>query len=232
MKNTLTGLALLSLASIAHAAPITIENFSFVDPAIAVNPDAERFIDRAPPAWSIVRDGGNAVGVANPINSLYGGTGGGGVDGNLPGTGEGVTYGYLNIGNGGTASMTYGGTSLGTFSDFGTGAAFTLTVAIGERLNLGAPTYTLELLNDGAAVAFSQGTATAGNFTDLVTNFVTTTETGLIGIRITGTNTSGGFRQANFDNVRLDIAAVPEPSTLGLLGLTTVGIAAVRRRRS
>ena len=197
-----------------------------------MNPNQETFTDGAPLAWSVVRDGGQAVGTANPINSMHVGTGGGGVDGNLPGTGEGVTYAYLNIQNNNTASMTYSGTSLGSFSDFGPGAAYTLTLAIGRRLNLTAPTYTLELLQNGVMVASSQGTATAGEFNDLTTSFLSTTETGVIGIRIIGTNNTGGFAQANFDNVCLDIAAVPEPSTVGLLGLTTVGIAALRRRRS
>lgn len=36
------------------------------------------------------------------------------------------------------------------------------------------------------------------------------------------------FRGARFDNVRLDVAAVPEPAFLGILGLT--GLLALRRR--
>jgi hypothetical protein len=42
-------------------------------------------------------------------------------------------------------------------------------------------------------------------------------------------NTGGGFQQGNFDNFSL--AAVPEPSTFGLLGAATLGLASMRRRR-
>ena len=42
----------------------------------------------------------------------------------------------------------------------------------------------------------------------------------------------GGERDWDFDWVRFEVAQIPEPGTLALLGLGLVGLAAVRRRRA
>jgi len=67
----------------------------------------------------------------------------------------------------------------------------------------------------------------ANTFQDFTYTFVTgaVAPAGNVGIRLGATGGRGLF-----DNVRLD-ASVPEPSSLGLLGLTTLGIGAIRRRR-
>ena len=43
-------------------------------------------------------------------------------------------------------------------------------------------------------------------------------------------NTAGGTVEALFDNVALDVSAIPEPGSIALLGLGGLGLAAVRRR--
>ena len=55
-------------------------------------------------------------------------------------------------------------------------------------------------------------------------------------VRIRQTNTgaggTGAFSQSSMDNVRLDFRAIPEPGTLSLSGLATLGCLVARRKRA
>lgn len=230
-KQAVLSLFWLGIAVPSQAANIMIDNFSFVDPSIGIDPNNDTYTTQNPPSWTTSTSiGYNGYGVQNPANVAYAGTGGGGVDGLLPGTAEGYTYGYMNLSNSGTFSyMTYSGNSLGSFSDFTVGSQFTLTVAIGDRLNeTAASSIRIELLENGIPVSVNEGVPTEGTFTDLTSVFIPTTQTGAIGIRITGINNTGNFQQANFDNVRL--AVIPEPSSFCMAALTSFAFLARRRR--
>jgi hypothetical protein len=47
-----------------------------------------------------------------------------------------------------------------------------------------------------------------------------------------GGNTASRFDEFRMGDTWVDVSPVPEPSTVGLLALATVGVAAVRRRRA
>jgi hypothetical protein len=72
-------------------------------------------------------------------------------------------------------------------------------------------------------------TIPAGSFSTFTTSYTAAAGESLKAFVIYD-NTSGSFGQSAIDNLAFTV--VPEPSTVGLLGLTTIGIAALRRRRS
>jgi hypothetical protein len=243
---------LVASASLTHATSIPIGNYSFLDPSLpgdANNYDssqtAEEYDLAAPAGWTVTPDAdGDVYGTDNPVGSMYAGTGGNaanggtnpGSDGLLPGTAQGYTFELMNFSSLGDATTyTYSGSSLGNFV---IGQSYQLSLAIGLRMDEnteGSPDYTIELTNNGAVIGSTivTGTATKGTFTDLssAVPWVDLSYTGAIGIVIVGTDTSGGFQQANFDNVRLD--QTPEPSTYAeiLGGCMLLGLVAWNRRR-
>jgi hypothetical protein len=214
---------LVASVSLTHATSIPIDNYSFLSADSSYNYDATQTSElddlTAPPDWTVTPDGdGDVFGTANPVSSMYAGTGGSGSDGVLPGTGDGYTFDLMNFGSlGATTTYTYAGSSLGNFV---IGQSYQLTLAIGlradERGN-GSPDYKIELLNNGSVIDSSSGLATLGTFTNLslTVPFTDLSYTGAIGIAIVGTDNTGGFQQANFDNVRL--VETPEPSAYAML---------------
>jgi len=55
--------------------------------------------------------------------------------------------------------------------------------------------------------------------------------TNLTDVTFTGRNAAGAFGDYSIDNIVVDSAAVPEPASLTLLAMGTLGLAAIRRRR-
>ncbi len=80
--------------------------------------------------------------------------------------------------------------------------------------------------------AGASGMGIQGTFFDLSYSFTATpAEDSLpIGIQLFANNTSASFEQGNFDNVRLSIVEVPEPSSLALIALAG-GACLLGRRR-
>jgi len=55
--------------------------------------------------------------------------------------------------------------------------------------------------------------------------------TNLTDVTFTGRNGAGFFGDYSIDNIEVDAAAVPEPASLTLLAMGSLGLAAIRRRR-
>ncbi len=114
------------------------------------------------------------------------------------------------------------------------GREYTLTVAVGYRDNRTFAGYSIALLAGTTTLANLESSVepTRGTFTDISLTYIPTSADPIgsrLGIRIGALN--GGA--VDFDNVRLDVAAVPEPSTLAMfLGLGGMGLVAMIRRRS
>ena len=101
--------------------------------------------------------------------------------------------------------------------------------------------YSIGLVAGGVEVGTFETLSSPANGTpvDMVYTLDTSLDATGVGndlqIRIRAKNVSAGFTQANFDNVRLDVAAVaiPEPSSifLAVSAVCFAGIAIIRRRR-
>jgi hypothetical protein len=155
--------------------------------------------------------------------------------------GDGVKYAVLAYGNKGPLSQN---TSF-TIAVNDVGSRLTLIAAVGDEAgNSGvqfgddtADKYvgTVRLLLDGTVVASNlledTGDAPAGGFANATTYYtVLAGDIGkVVGVGINTTETQGGHRRS-FDNLRLDIAPVPEPGSV-LLSLVGGGALLARRRR-
>jgi hypothetical protein len=224
--------AALSLCSVAYSSPISISvgNSLFQNPAL---PDGvtngEQYTGTNPPDWTSNGDD-SARGVDNPGLNMYVRS----ANANLPGTANSTQFGYLNLNYlGDTSNYTYSGSpSLGNFV---AGNIYTLTVAVGTRLDNSAPSYSISLLSNGTPVGVAAtGVGETGTFYDLSETFTATAAQNgqAIGIILTGIDNISGFEQPHFTNVRLTEVVTPEPSSLvALCGLGVMGMFLVVRRR-
>lgn len=117
------------------------------------------------------------------------------------------------------------------------GATITLTAAIGNRapVQTAAANNQISILLDGASAASALLPAlpAQGEWTDLSVTY--TVQAGDVGKAVGAqfANIGWGYwddSRVHADNVRLDITGVPEPTSLGLLGLASLAL--VRRRRT
>jgi hypothetical protein len=234
-------------AAPARAVPIAVPNFSFEAPvradgnftATASNNDTTAVTN-----WIAGLPGSSmSVGVQNPMDAQFAGTTGG----PLPAPGDGNQSAYINLystTSGQTATLT-SQNSLGTIQD---NSIYTLTVALGRRLDADDPeTVSISLLANGTpipgAITTILGTTlTPGTYEDYSASF----STSLLGdplagqsltIQLAHSKVAGtpGNMQMNFDNVRLNVEEVPpvppapEPSTWLLM---VIGIVGLLRRRA
>jgi len=196
----------------AGAAPIVIDNFSFN--GIGAN--------ETPSGWS----GGTAYGDwsdAN-LNSAVG------------------------VGGDGASFITVGVTTESRFAMFQNttwtvqeGDIFTFTLAVGERIGQSwdkesaadyVGTFHLTMNNTIVAsnILANTGDPIAGGWANAFVSYTATAANvgQTLGIQIGGMDDRG-----QFDNARLDVLPIPEPSTLGLLGLAgAVTLLMIRRRRA
>ena len=228
-----------ALAFSAQASTVALNNFSFETPAlndgaVSLSPPAGAAGSGTFNGWGYYRTGSGAVdfGIENPTASQYTG----GADTTTISGANGLQEAFLNN-NGAAGSFT------SIYQDVGllqANTTFTLTVAIGQRLDrtngsvifalLNAPAGTVDPFENGTALSANAGVSSvAGSFQDFTTTFTTgATVTGdlYIGAEVFSDPTI----QGSVDNFRLD--AVPEPDTvlmmLGGIG-TLVGCRRLRR---
>jgi len=222
MKTTLaTLLALALLAGTANAAPITVTNHGFENPAYG-SPGDSGFNHTG---WTDL-NGGNA-GTGRTTTAQY--------PGGIP---EGVNYALFNL-----TADTLGQTLAATLQ---ADTIYTLTVATGWRADLPGlgypnyPGYRIELWAGGTMLGFDAdttrgGTGTgpaAGTWKDVTATYTSPSSVTADALEIrllAGNAVNGGTAiQTNYDNVRLDGTLIPEPATLALVA---VGLGGLRRRR-
>jgi hypothetical protein len=191
--------------------PIPVRNYSFESPSeadgafsVGGNGDTTAVTD-----WTIIAQSGNpyyAAGVQNPLDTQYPNTTGS--PGQLPVPADGGQFAYLNTPGGFKSSL--------VSSDLGAAlrnSVYTLTVALGRRLDLNSGNYTIELLVGGTPVAtgtLSGLTIRQGAFADLSVSYRTPSNvSGDLQIVLThaGIASNPSLQQGNFGNVRLTVAS-------------------------
>lgn len=224
---------LTTLALSASAAPISVPNFSFEEPDVADGQYVGSY-----PGWSVGGNGFNQFGTGDFDDVSYPGSRGD--NGRLPGTSHGGQAVALGIQSSASlASLT--SAPLGVVAE---GVSYTLTIAIGNPRNFPHPDVSsIQLLVDDVVVASRSAGPDLipdGDFTDFSVSFATASDAdprsgGALSIRMQASGDPSmpgiGDWQAHFDNVRLEAAAVPEPSVLGLVLAGVVGIAITQVRR-
>ncbi len=236
-------MAVLGLGSpTAEAIPIPVPNYSFELPDRADGAGSSTNTNGSTatvPGWTYSHSSPTFGGTFNHQNAQYAGT----TDadgGTLPSPGVGEQTLFINFSNGMVAGQTASFTTTNSLATIEAKSVYTLTVAIGDRLDILDPQRVrIELLAGTTTVASAthDGGFVDGTFTDMVASFATDETSIYLGqplkIRLTHTLTSNatGNVQANFDNVRLNQAVVPEPSTALLLGLGGVSLLVWGRRR-
>lgn len=236
MKSFFTLAAInLIYCSTGYSALLLISNHSFQTPA-ASNGQFITSNSTGPSGWTIYGPtaSNRQFGVLNPSSTtLYAGP--------VPDSGDpnvGVVFLLGSAGEGGLQQ------TLGDTLQLNT--TYTLTVEVGNITNdpnpphsafnfSGFPGYRIDLLAGSSVLASDNNSLSIseGAFATSTVNFTT----GLshlnagqsLGIRLVNLNGSG--IEVNFDNVRLDAVAVPEPSTTALLIAGAVAAFTVLRRR-
>jgi hypothetical protein len=198
------------------AALLTVANNSFEDPVITNTTGINTVSSGTTNNWTFA---GGAQGFINP------------------GLGEtsnsGFWYGPSPVlpdgnqvawSNGGTISQTLSATLQAN-------TKYTLGVHVGRRENVAFAGYNIELLaGNTVLVSNNSVTPAPGSFQYVTfdyTSGISVTPGQALQIRLTSLGT-----QANFDNITLDAASIPEPSAiLGLLGFGLLGIASKLRQK-
>jgi hypothetical protein len=221
-KLTFLGVAALVAGSSGHAnaASVTVQNFSFEAPALANPGDYSGTIDnwlKNPSAGSAsveYYNGGHYT-ANNPLSAPAEGY-------------QGVSINTFDNANPGLRATLY--------QDVGLllpNTTYTLTVAIGARLDFAGATGSFALFNGADATGTLLATSTAlgpvaGTFEQYSISFST-------GASVSGdlvvalTHESGG--QISFDNIRLDATpTIPEPSACAMMA-GGLGVLAIRRKR-
>ncbi len=210
---TVVAAAMLVLSASAGAAGIPIVNAGFEDP---VYTDGDWSYD-VPPGWSGYNNSaGDGVGGWNPDNTgaIFYGYGGVAPEGqNVVWAGDGAGLAQV-LNETLTANMTY-----------------TLSVEVGNSYYYDWAGYKIQLLAGGTLLAEDDSSVTIATDTfetSTVTYVYDATDSGSLGelleIRLIS---DPGTGEVDFDDVQLD--AIPEPATMGLLGMGALYL--IRRKR-
>jgi hypothetical protein len=200
----------------------------------------------APSGWSAYGNidfNARTIGVLNPNSTtLYG-------SGPPDGNNVGVVFLLDNSGDQSAFANSEAGMQQTLTSTLQNNSTYTLTVQVGNISNdssfphnsfqfFGFPGYRVDLMAGGTILASDSslvsGSPSEGNFQLSTVSFTAGNAHALagqsLGIRLVNLNNSTGI-EVNFDNVQLQVTAVPEPSSL-LLGTSAIGMLALWRRRS
>lgn len=203
----------LALLSNTADAAISITNFSFEDPSFG-----DQGSGSGATGWF-----GSGGGVYNPQDAQFTGTTG--APGTIPGTGDGVQVAYMN-----------GGSMYQDVGDIVADSIYELTVAIGQRADLGWSDLTISLRASSetgtvlASQTYDAAAAPNGTFSDVSFSFSSADFAGEVGNDLFLVFQAPGV-QALYDNVRITETAIPEPSSTALLGLGGLALTLRRRRK-
>ena len=237
----LTTLTLAALLTAARAELLTIQNAGFEAPFLADN--SFNVSAPGPAGWSAygtINHNNRSIGAVNPTGStLYPG-------GAPEGRNVGVVFLMDNPGNQSQFAGIESGLVQTLAATLQTNTRYTLTVDVGNMAPdpspnnafafTGFPGYRVDLLAGGQVIASDNNTLLPAEGTFLTSQFslsigATHVLSGQsLGIRLVNLNAAPGI-EVNFDEVRLDATAIPEPTTFAsLLGTATLALALSRRR--
>jgi len=242
--NTRILLATLGLAALlpaAHAELITVQNAGFETLSLANN--TFNVSSPGPAGWSAygtINHNNRSIGVVNPTGStLYPG-------GAPEGRNVGVVFLMDNPGNQSQFAGIESGLVQTLSATLQTNTRYTLTVEVGNMATdpspqhafafTGFPGYRVDLLAGGQVIASDNNSLLPSEGTFLTSQFSLSIGAShvlagqALGIRLVNLNAAPGI-EVNFDNIRLDATAIPEPATFAsLLGIVTLALAVFRRR--
>lgn len=235
-------LALVAALPSAHATLLTVQNAGFETLFLADN--TFNVSSPGPAGWSAygtVNHNNRSIGVVNPTGSLL-------YPGGAPeGRNVGVVFLMDNAGNQSQFAGIESGLVQTLAATLQTNTRYTLTVEVGNMANdpspsntfvfTGFPGYRVDLLADGQVIASDNNTLLPSEGTFLTSQFSLSVGAShllagqALGIRLVNLNAAPGI-EVNFDNVRLDATAIPEPATVAsLFGVATLSLAVFRRSR-
>jgi hypothetical protein len=204
------------MAGVASATPIAVPNFSFEDPVIETDGGTSNgLVD-----WTYTGTGTFWIGAYNPKSTAING----GVDG------ANIACSYAAADNDSVQALSGPLGVPGTPELLQVGT-YTLKVAAGVDNGFGQQDLTLALgtvaSGDLATQVFAGSTIPAGSLTDKTLTWTVAPGDLHLGqqlrIGITGSNGLAGT-EVQYDNVRLDFVASPEPGTLAILASGLIGL--------
>lgn len=206
----------------AQAGAIIVNNFSFEDDVAPVG----GIVTTPPSSWvPFNQAGGQDIGSQNATSGMFS------VNNPLAAPAEGNQFTYINMFDPNVTG--------GLYQDLGAllpNTLYTLTVAIGSRGDRINSPGIISLINgfDFSGIVLAQGggiPSLQNSWQDYTITFTTgaiVSDNLIISLGVLGNGTT---IQADFDNVRLDATAVPEPSTLALGLLGSLAMLHLARRR-
>lgn len=230
--------------SSAHAALLAIQNAGFETLFLADN--TFNVAAPGPAGWSAygsINHNNRSIGAVNPTGStLYPG-----------GAPEGRNVGVVFLMDNASNQSQFAGIESGLVQTLAatlqTNTRYTLTVEVGNMANdstttnsafvfTGFPGYRVDLLAGGQVIASDNNSLLPAEGTFLTSQFSLSVGAShalagqALGIRLVNLNAAPGI-EVNFDDVRLDATAIPEPAAAAsLLGAATLAPALLRRRRT
>ncbi|MBC8040574.1 MAG: PEP-CTERM sorting domain-containing protein [Opitutaceae bacterium] len=240
----LTTLTLAATLSSARAELLTVQNASFETLFLADN--TFNVASPGPAGWSAygtINHNNRSIGAVNPTGSLL-------YPGGAP---EGRNVGVVFLLDNASNQSQFAGIESGLVQTLSatlqTNTHYTLTVEVGNMANdpattnnafvfTGFPGYRVDLLAGGQVIASDNNSLLPSEGTFLTSQFSLSIGAShvlagqALGIRLVNLNAGPGI-EVNFDHVRLDATAIPEPATFAsLFGAATLAMAIFRRRRA
>lgn len=241
MKTILLATLAIVAVSPARAELLTVQNAGFE--TLFISDNTFNVSSPGPADWSAygtINHNNRSIGVVNPTGSLL-------YPGGAPeGRNVGVVFLMDNAGNQSQFAGIESGLVQTLAATLQINTRYTLTVEVGNMANdpspsntfvfTGFPGYRVDLLVGGQVIASDNNSLLPSEGTFLTSQFSLSIGASHVlagqslGIRLVNLNAAPGI-EVNFDNVRLDATAIPEPATFAsLFGAATLALAVFRRR--